>query len=139
MAEVSASQVKELREKTGAGMMDCKKALSETGGDFAKAEELLRKKGLSAAAKKATRAATDGSPIPPIVSYEWRSNNDTPTTYFVVAHVTVYYRHPLYVPLVSFFIDGVDGAQDERLLLSASEEMRVENPDVVVQGSSQGC
>ncbi|HET7824988.1 MAG TPA: translation elongation factor Ts, partial [Anaeromyxobacter sp.] len=61
MAEVSASQVKELREKTGAGMMDCKKALSETGGDFAKAEELLRKKGLSAAAKKATRAATEGA------------------------------------------------------------------------------
>jgi elongation factor Ts len=61
VAEVSASQVKELREKTGAGMMDCKRALAETGGDFAKAEELLRKKGLSAAAKKATRAATEGA------------------------------------------------------------------------------
>ncbi len=48
MAEVSATLVKELREKTGAGMMDCKKALAETGGDVAKAEELLRKKGLSA-------------------------------------------------------------------------------------------
>jgi elongation factor Ts len=59
--EVSAQAVKELREKTGAGMMDCKKALAEAGGDFAKAEELLRKKGLSAAAKKSARAATEGA------------------------------------------------------------------------------
>lgn len=61
MAEISASAVKELREKTGAGMMDCKKALAEAGGDFQKAEEVLRKKGLSAAAKKASRAATEGA------------------------------------------------------------------------------
>jgi elongation factor Ts len=60
VAEVSASAVKELREKTGAGMMDCKKALTEAGGDFAKAEEVLRKKGLAAAAKKSSRAATEG-------------------------------------------------------------------------------
>jgi len=52
MADVSAAMVKELREKTGAGMMDCKKALAETGGDFAKAEEWLRKKGITGAAKK---------------------------------------------------------------------------------------
>ena len=61
MAEVSATLVKELREKTGAGMMDCKKALTETVGDFAKAEELLRKKGLAAAASKATRVASEGA------------------------------------------------------------------------------
>ncbi|HTP50849.1 MAG TPA: translation elongation factor Ts [Anaeromyxobacteraceae bacterium] len=61
MAEISANAVKELREKTGAGMMDCKKALAEAGGDPAKAEEVLRKKGLSAAAKKATRAASEGA------------------------------------------------------------------------------
>jgi elongation factor Ts len=61
VAEVSANMVKELREKTGAGMMDCKKALAEAGGDFAKAEEVLRKKGLSAAAKKSARAATEGA------------------------------------------------------------------------------
>ena len=60
MAEVSANMVKELREKTGAGMMDCKKALAEAGGDPAKAEEVLRKKGLAAAAKKSSRAATEG-------------------------------------------------------------------------------
>ncbi len=61
MAEVSAQAVKELREKTGVGMMDCKKALSEAGGDFAKAEELLRKKGLARAEGKASRAATEGA------------------------------------------------------------------------------
>ncbi|HYG69428.1 MAG TPA: translation elongation factor Ts [Anaeromyxobacteraceae bacterium] len=61
MAEVNANMVKELREKTGAGMMDCKKALAEAGGDFTKAEEVLRKKGLAAAAKKSSRAATEGA------------------------------------------------------------------------------
>lgn len=60
MAEITAAAVKELREKTGAGMMDCKKALTETGGDMEKAIDWLRKKGLSAAAKKAGRAATEG-------------------------------------------------------------------------------
>jgi elongation factor Ts len=61
MAEISAGAVKELREKTGAGMMDCKKALSEAGGDAAKAEEILRKKGLAAAAKKTGRIASEGA------------------------------------------------------------------------------
>ena len=60
MAEVSAAMVKELREKTGAGMMDCKKALAESAGDFAKAEEWLRKKGITGAAKKAGRIAAEG-------------------------------------------------------------------------------
>ena len=59
--EVSASAVKELREKTGAGMMDCKKALGETGGDLPKAIDLLRQKGLASAVKKADRVATDGA------------------------------------------------------------------------------
>ncbi|MFF2482619.1 translation elongation factor Ts [Paenibacillus sp. NPDC058071] len=57
---VSASAVKELRERTGAGMLDCKKALDETNGDITKAIELLREKGLSAAANKAGRIATEG-------------------------------------------------------------------------------
>lgn len=60
MADVSASLVKELREKTGAGMMDCKKALTETGGDIEAAVDWLRAKGLSKAAKKADRAAAEG-------------------------------------------------------------------------------
>ncbi|MGI6657998.1 MAG: translation elongation factor Ts [Dethiobacteraceae bacterium] len=57
---IPASLVKELREKTGAGMMDCKKALTETGGDLDKAVEYLREKGLAAAAKKAGRIAAEG-------------------------------------------------------------------------------
>jgi elongation factor Ts len=58
--DVSANMVKELREKTGAGMMDCKKALSETGGDFEKAVDFLRQKGLATAAKRAGRIASEG-------------------------------------------------------------------------------
>jgi len=58
---VTAAQVKELREKTGAGMLDCKKALEEANGDIAKAGELLREKGLAAAANKAGRIATEGA------------------------------------------------------------------------------
>ncbi|RXZ76931.1 translation elongation factor Ts [Paenibacillaceae bacterium] len=57
---VNASAVKELREKTGAGMLDCKKALEEANGDLTRAAELLREKGLSAAANKAGRIATEG-------------------------------------------------------------------------------
>lgn len=60
MAEISANAVKELREKTGAGMMDCKKALTEAAGDMEAAVDWLRKKGLSAAAKKAGRVAAEG-------------------------------------------------------------------------------
>lgn len=57
---ITAAQVKELRDKTGAGMMDCKKALSETEGDLAKAIDWLREKGISKAAKKADRVAAEG-------------------------------------------------------------------------------
>jgi len=59
--EVSVNMVKELREKTGAGMMDCKKALSEAGGNFEKAVDYLRQKGLSIAAKRAGKIASEGS------------------------------------------------------------------------------
>ena len=57
---VNAADVKTLRERTGAGMLDCKKALEEAGGDLTKAAELLREKGLAAAAKKGDRVATEG-------------------------------------------------------------------------------
>lgn len=57
---ISAAMVKELRERTGAGMMDCKKALQEANGDMEKAVEILREKGLAAAAKKAGRIAAEG-------------------------------------------------------------------------------
>ena len=57
---ITAAMVKELREMTGAGMMDCKKALNEVDGDMDKAVEFLREKGLAAAAKKASRIAAEG-------------------------------------------------------------------------------
>src|SRR5512147_264102 len=60
MAEITAALVKDLREKTGVGMMDCKKALAETNGDLEAAVDWLRAKGLSKAAKKADRAAAEG-------------------------------------------------------------------------------
>jgi len=58
--EINAGMVKELREKSKAGMMDCKKALIESNGDMKKAEELLKEKGLAEASKKAFRAAKEG-------------------------------------------------------------------------------
>jgi elongation factor Ts len=60
MSEVSPTLVKQLREKTNAGMMDCKKALVESGGDLEKAEEILRKKGIAGASKKSLRSAKEG-------------------------------------------------------------------------------
>lgn len=60
MAEISAALVKELRERTGAGMMDCKKALGEVNGDLDKAIDFLREKGLAAAAKKSGRVTAEG-------------------------------------------------------------------------------
>ncbi|HZC34902.1 MAG TPA: translation elongation factor Ts [Chthoniobacterales bacterium] len=61
MAEVNPALVKQLREKTNAGMMDCKNALVETDGDLEKAEDLLRKKGIASASKKASRSAKEGT------------------------------------------------------------------------------
>lgn len=60
MTEISASAVKDLREKTGAGMMECKKALTDAAGDFEKAIDILRQKGLASAAKKSSRSASQG-------------------------------------------------------------------------------
>lgn len=60
MSEINPQLVKQLREKTNAGMMDCKRALAEAGGDIEKAEAILRTKGIAGAAKKATRATKEG-------------------------------------------------------------------------------
>lgn len=60
MTTISADRVRELREKTGAGMMDCKKALAESNGDFEKAIDCLRQKGLASAAKKSSRTTSEG-------------------------------------------------------------------------------
>ncbi len=60
MAAITAQMVKELREKTGVGMMDCKKALQQTDGDMEKAIDFLREKGMASASKKADRIAAEG-------------------------------------------------------------------------------
>ena len=60
MADIPAKLVKELRERTGAGMMDCKKALVESGGDMEEAEVILRKRGVAAAAAVSTRSSVSG-------------------------------------------------------------------------------
>ena len=60
MAEISAAQVKELRERTGAGMMDCKKALAEASGDSSRAAEILRERGIAKASKRVGRAGSEG-------------------------------------------------------------------------------
>lgn len=61
MSDISPQLVRELREKTNAGMMDCKRALTEAGGDMAKAEDILRAKGIASAGKKASRSAKEGT------------------------------------------------------------------------------
>ncbi len=71
MADITAAMVKELRDKSGVGMMDCKKALQESDGDFDKAMEILRKKGIAKAAKRADRVANEGV----VMSYIHPGNN----------------------------------------------------------------
>jgi Flp pilus assembly protein TadG len=74
-----------------------------------------------------TIPAYDNTRIHPVVAYEWATNPES-GEYFLVAHVSATYDHPLYVPLVSVFLDRADGVTDGVLTLSASEQMRVENP-----------
>ena len=62
-----------------------------------------------------------------VVTYEWAPNPES-GDYFLVAHVSAAYRNPLYVPLISAFLDRSDGTVDNQLTLSASEQMRIENP-----------
>jgi len=72
LAEISAAQVKELRERTGAGMMDCKKALAEAGGDSARAAEILRERGIAKASKRVGRAGSEGR-VSALVSSDGRT------------------------------------------------------------------
>lgn len=67
------------------------------------------------------------------ITYEWGQNPEN-GEYFLTANITATYRNPLYVPLVSNFLDGSDGAADNVLSLSASEKMRVENPALMPEG-----
>ena len=83
MAEISAADVKKLREATGAGMMDCKKALTEADGDFDKAVQALREKGLSGVAKREGRTASNGL----VHAYLHKSSPDLPPTVGVMVEL----------------------------------------------------
>lgn len=96
MTEISPSLVKALREKTGAGMMDCKKALSEVAGDIEAAVDWLRKKGLAAAAKKAGRVAAEG-----LVGVSSSSDNRIGAVVEINAETDFVARNPQFQSLVS--------------------------------------
>jgi elongation factor Ts len=138
---ISATSVKELRERTGAGMMDCKKALEENGGDFEKSIDWLRQKGLSKAAKKAGRVAAEGS----ITSYihgegrigvllEVNSETDFAArnekfqqfTKDVAMHIAA--MNPLYVSSQEISKDHIDR---ERAILKAKALEEGKKPDFV--------
>ena len=93
--EISANMVKELRESTGAGMMDCKKALQEANGDMQKAVDILREKGLGKAAKKADRLASEG-----LVSVVVSSDNKTATITEINSETDFVAMNPKFVDLV---------------------------------------
>ncbi|KAB0586143.1 translation elongation factor Ts, partial [Campylobacter lari subsp. concheus] len=93
--EISASMVKELRESTGAGMMDCKKALQEANGDMQKAVDILREKGLGKAAKKADRLASEG-----LVSVVVSSDNKTATITEINSETDFVAKNATFVDLV---------------------------------------
>ena len=94
MAEISATMVKDLRERTGAGMMDCKRALTESAGDFAKAEEWLRKKGISKAASKGARIAAEG-----LLGYSLSADGRTGVLVEVNSETDFVSRNPDFVAL----------------------------------------
>ena len=93
--EISANMVKELRENTGAGMMDCKKALQEANGDMQKAVDILREKGLGKAAKKADRLASEG-----LVSVVVSSDNKTATITEINSETDFVAKNATFVDLV---------------------------------------
>jgi len=118
-AEISATLVKELRERTGAGMMDCKRALQETNGDMESAIVLLREKGMASAAKRADRATTEGK-----VRYRLADNGSKGTMVAVGCETEPVSNNEEFLAYAKAVLDAVDangvGAD------SALEEQRIE-------------
>jgi len=113
MANISAGMVKELRDKTGAGMMDCKAALGESGGDLEAAVDWLRKKGLAKAAKKAGRIAADG-----LIGVALRANKGVVVE--VNSETDFVARNDLFQGLVKMIADvGLDVGADVDKILAA--------------------
>ncbi|MDF3000237.1 MAG: elongation factor Ts [Bacillota bacterium] len=124
--EVTASLVKELRERTGAGMMDCKKVLVETSGDMDKAIELLREKGLAKAAKKAGRVASEG-----LVKLAFAADGKTAAAVEVNSETDFVAKNEEFVEFVNVLADKVlDGDSDSVesfLTLSYGDEGSVQD------------
>ena len=123
---VTASLVKELREMTGAGMMDCKKALVETDGDIDKAVEVLREKGLSKAAKKAGRVAAEG-----LVRLAFADDHKTAAVIEVNSETDFVAKNPEFVEFVENLaakaLEEKDPSMDAFMTLSYGEEGTVQD------------
>ncbi|MCL2472890.1 MAG: translation elongation factor Ts [Treponema sp.] len=104
MANISAADVKALRDKTGAGMMECKNALVETGGDFAKAEKLLKEKGLAALEKRAGRATNAGKVF---VKVKPAQAGSTAVLVELVSETDFVARNPEFIALGGMIVDKV--------------------------------
>lgn len=117
---ISAAQVKELRDKTGAGMMDCKKALIESDGDFEKAIEGLRKKGASVAAKRAERTANEGLVLTKV-------NDDLKTGYIIEVNCET-----------DFVANSDDFINFANMVLNAMVANNPENLEVLLQSDYNG-
>ncbi|MCL2833871.1 MAG: translation elongation factor Ts [Treponema sp.] len=102
MANISAQDVKTLREKTGAGMMECKNALVECGGDFAKAEKLLKEKGLAAVEKRADRATKEGK-----VAVKVKSSGEAAVLVEMVTETDFVAKNPDFIALGGAIADTV--------------------------------
>jgi len=126
VAEISAQQVKELREKTGAGMMECKKALTEAGGDMEKAVEILRTRGLAAAAKKAARTTRQG-----LIGYHVSADDKLAVLAEVNCESDFVARTDVFQNLVAELIDHV-AAKAPKHVAELLEQPHQKDPTVTV-------
>jgi elongation factor Ts len=117
MTDISAAMVKELRDATGAGMMDCKRALVETDGDFEVARTLLREKGMASAAKRAERETKEGIVL-------LRENGSTATIVAIGCETEPVSKNNDFRAFADAVLDGVDAGGDDAV--SALDEQRVE-------------
>jgi elongation factor Ts len=135
MAEISAALVKELRERTGAGMMDCKRALQETNGDMDAAVTLLREKGMAQAQKRAGRETTEG-----LVGYRLAEDNSKGTMVAVGCETEPVSKNDEFQAFAKKVLDAVDagGVGAEAELESERVELGVKlGENVVVAGAAR--
>src|SRR6185369_4633080 len=107
MAQITADQVKKLRDQTGAGMMECKTALTEANGDFEEANTILRKRGLASAAKKAGRTASEG-----LIGHRVSDDHSSGTLVEVNCESDFVARTPDFQQLVEDVLTEIEGAGD---------------------------